>query len=760
MNPAFAFAAAHAIGAVASHLRSVAGPAPNAGWAKIRAEAGIPDPTVVRSTEQFEQLKSVSNRGTISYANTLQGVHDLIRMFHQAAPLVGQNGEIVTSPVSYSWLKNRLAMHGVDLSIPGEVGAPGIAIDWLNLVAMEATAAPLERAVRAWHRNFGLDDDAAEKWRAELDFHFRRDGVSRNNDRELLTNPYASFSTLDAERLGWLGFIDDFGRKRLYRADGVTRPEDEILRRWLHVKLPPPQELYVWAQRNLWNKEIALEYNLDFAFENSPVAIAYAKRQGEGVRPENVPGFPELPGAGEDETDWVKLSMRAQARWPTFHEVCEMQRRLRPLDNNNPNSVVPGVLAWTEQNTKDALKVHGYSPPLANRMMGLVYEPLNIRIINHVLFEALRFPEIAREVEQVTQPGTDWVTNAFLDHGFTPPISRLAANAIRKTAEERYYTERNNLQEKIRRDSRDMVLHRYGLGLYANQDAAVVDLVGKYVTREMAFDLLGQVDLKIRTEFVETATKEVKAAFMEGKLTVEQAGAQLQVLGVNDVRRAFYIQEWVWQKNDRQRMLSTTEIIHAAKSGIMTPAVALARLVNLGWTAPDAMVELALAQHEIDVAAAKVANANAAKVIAANVKAQHEQAAAKKAQDKLNAAAAKAAKKLHEQEEEAPLHEVMAETKYDATALINLNAWTKADAAGDENKAASEIAKAAHAYTELLLTQLKLKRISPKVASEIQPVEPVAVPPLEANPGTGAGATSPAPQPGAASTNSGGTGNP
>ena len=200
-------------------------------------------------------------------------------------------------------------------------------------------------------------------------------------------------------------------------------------------------------------------------------------------------------------------------------------------------------------------------------------------------------------------------------------------------------------------------------------------------------------------------------------------------LGVSQDRVAMYVQEWVWQRNDRQRIASTGEIIAALKAGLITPDLALARLVNIGWAAPSAMVELALAEHEIAAAAARASSAEASKIIAADIKAQREAAASLKTKQAAAAKAETAQEKAAKLAQAAPLEQDAAISKYKALSLLDLEAYNSAAKKGKEEKMQAEIEKATHAYKELLLTQLKLVQEGGLKHGQAIEVEPLAVPP-------------------------------
>jgi len=77
--------------------------------------------------------------------------------------------------------------------LPGDATAPSDAKDWLEIVRMSATAAPLGDAMR--HGTVpALGHAEAVSAQREFDFHLQRDGISRDQDRWLLKYPYAHWT--------------------------------------------------------------------------------------------------------------------------------------------------------------------------------------------------------------------------------------------------------------------------------------------------------------------------------------------------------------------------------------------------------------------------------------------------------------------------------------------------------------------------------------------------------------------------------------
>src|SRR5208282_3093123 len=107
------------------------------------------------------------------------------------------------------------------------------------------------------------------------------------------------------------------------------------------------------------------------------------------------------------------------------------------------------------------------------------------------------------------------------------------------------------------------------------------------------------------------------------------------------------------------------------------------------------------------------------KSISSTLRAQREAAAAQKAAAAEQAKAARAAKKASDLAAGLPIEADTAAQEYGASALLDLDAYNKAVAKGDTDKAQAEIDKAIAAYGKLLSKQLSLKQAVPVEAGEV-----------------------------------------
>lgn len=694
-----------------------------------------------------------------------------------------------------------------------------LALQWRRLIDFSSAAPALPAVMHDYYRSLAFPLDERPVSERELFYNLQRAQYRRPEDRRQLLAPFARWSAIDALRMREADIVNPEVYRSLMQAAGLVRDDDHAFFRTLNrveptqmalalllrgrigpdeanrllalngvttqrgrdavlrsrFLLPDVATLQGWNVRNLWSDELQRRYDLDDGFQASPVAVFFSRIQGAGPPAEAEPGQPD------GETDWLKLGYRASRPLPGFGEAAEMQWRLRP-DPANPGLSVDGVTEpWTEANTRDVLRMRGYTEPVINRMIGVVHVPLNIRLINHVLSPLATHPDVAAAAQAALGHPTDWIESAMLDHGFAPPLAKIAAAGILAQADDRANAEKLAHEKRQRDENLKVAADLYERGLI--DGANFRQRYGnKFVTPEMADIELRLIDAALTMRIHDVKIKALRTAFMDGKLAPAQIGNEIAALGVSAERTAQYAEEWSWERAERTKILATGEILAALKTGLLSPSAASARLVNLGWNAPDALIEIAQVQHSLQMAAAHQADSAATHQAAQAAKAHAEQikeekaaalAAAKATKEKL--AQEKLALKTGEGEVKAlsaaelktakevanAVHEkLLAQSEYYAKVHAANEVYAKAQAKGDTEKMAAEIDKEIAAHQKYLLDQIKLFEQNPEISNVLGPIDTEQAPGPAPGPGISppAGAT-PAAAPGATGA-AGGTGGP
>lgn len=727
-----------ALKALAAHAVSVAGPTAQAGFALARARAGVSDYAVTRKTEYETQRRSVLDRSSqYGYANTVPSFSEIARLLHQRS-LVDLNGEMGLSLNSWNWAKDRLAANGIDMALPGDATAPSDAKDWLEIVRMSATAAPLGDAMRAWNRTRHLGNAEAVSAQREFDFHLQRDGISRDQDRWLLKYPYAHWTPHDAMRLVWLEVVPETERIALFRAAGISHPSDDLYARWMHAGIPAPEQLIEWAQQAVWDDGIAQRFGLDQRFLESDTAKIWATKQGAGYMPDvgNAPPNPQ--------TEWLKLAFRAAARMPTKNEAIMLQRRFRPSDRAAGESVVTGESPWIEDDTRDVLKSEGFSDVVTKNLLALVHEPLQSRTINIVLTSLHKHPELEAYTHDLYNSDVDWVENAFRDQGHREEVARLLAKTYRARAEDAANADRDNNEKKQNAYRHELARKWYMSGLYTDEQAHDA-LISPDFPDAMAAEEIVLMGRELRLELATVTTKEIREAFLDGKISVAQVGAQLNAAGIAQWRLVQLVQQWVWEKNESRRVLVTREILKLHKEGLIDSGTALVRLVNLGWTEPDAILEVSLIDREIQAATIRAAESATEKQRSLAERKLREEKSELRRKTTEAERLSKLARKTASDVLTAPLEQEELVKTYLAESNADLAAYAKADVKEDDLAKEAIVAKASARYAKWLAAQIKLRAKSKVVENAVGPIdtERISVPPESEGDSDDAGTASP-----------------
>lgn len=101
-------------------------------------------------------------------------------------------------------------------------------------------------------------------------------------------------------------------------------------------------------------------------------------------------------------------------------------------------------------------------------------------------------------------------------------------------------------------------------------------------------------DVKRYNTFIASAVNRVKAAFLAGRMDVDEASAQLDALGLPVDQRDDYLTLWDIDRNTISKQLTPAQIRQAFKKNMIDQEAALARLVAQGYARDDAELYLEL----------------------------------------------------------------------------------------------------------------------------------------------------------------------
>jgi len=112
-----------------------------------------------------------------------------------------------------------------------------------------------------------------------------------------------------------------------------------------------------------------------------------------------------------------------------------------------------------------------------------------------------------------------------------------------------------------------------------------------YQASETAF-ILDLYDYKRKLSMAQAAIGQIRKTFLAGRITPEQAGVDLDGLGVDPIAKAAYLQIWEVEAKVELKSLTASEIGNSYKAGGYSDAQALAAVEALGYTALDAQLFL------------------------------------------------------------------------------------------------------------------------------------------------------------------------
>lgn len=689
----------------------------------FRNDFGYNDIARARRLQYILDWNSTINRSGPNFCPLRFNVSQAIQVFNQSPwPELGVN------PQGAEELRRRLARNlrclGIEANIrdssdnvPESAGEAFYdSHEWQRLIDMSCAAAPLGDVLRDWHRSVPLGNLEASVDDDDLKYNFERAQVRRMHDRQLMKYPWVAWTIQESAKLKWMHGLEAPMHKSLLASGGCTRDRDIEYAESLTRRLPDPTTLMSWASKQLWDNDIVQLLQLDDGWNESEIARFFCRAQG--ILNEATP-FPNEPAGLRD---WVRLGFRDARRVPSHAEAQHLQYKLRPSAAGNDASIIPGVAAWTPAMTTAALKHGGIPHQIAQQITGASFEAAPLHMLSVILTPLLEHPNVRQLAEQLYPGPNDWITEALKDHGFTQPFCELATAAIRQEATDKHNAEMIASRKAIEHARRDSVLKRYQIGIL-NRFDAVNRLVGPQYDQSMANNAINVIDSEVDAHIVEVKVGAIKDAFFSGQMNLGATSTKLDEIPIVDIRRDKYLQEWQWERTTNMKHQTTGEILAVMKAGLTTPAQTIQRLTNLGWANPDAIAEVALTQHAMQVTAAKsIASAQqhqAAAIQHAATTMQHN--AAKAQRDAANRA--KTQLIIDKNVAKAAHVKLLAQSEYFAKVHAANDRYKAAEKKNNQELMDKEIQLEFAAYQRWLLDQITLLEQGKEVQREIGPLD-------------------------------------
>lgn len=349
---------------------------------------------------------------------------------------------------------------------------------------------------------------------------------------------------------------------------------------------PTPSDLVLFAVREVWDTDARRRLGYDQEF---PEPFRYwMSKQGMdwGER------FTGADGRQYPSVNWPLAYWIAHWRTMSPTEAYRAVHLLRPDRLWRYQDIAPGVTPFQVADLRAVLKVADYPQPIRNWLAAIAFNPLRLTDIRASYQEGLR--------------NRQWVVDQLLDRGYV----RDDANSVADLWGQRNRIDRRRLiRNQIANSTRALIreiLGGYYDGLVPRADA-IQRLQDVGFTAGNAGRMLDVEDSRLLRKWIRTFLASMRRHYLSGALNQGDLLAGLRAARISDARALQYVRQWTSELTTERKTLSTSQIAQAVAAGLLTPAMALVRLGNLGWPAPDAALLLAKAEQQLALTRSRVA---------------------------------------------------------------------------------------------------------------------------------------------------------
>lgn len=371
-------------------------------------------------------------------------------------------------------------------------------------------------------------------------------------------------------------------------AAGLVSPASQ--NQWIAGQrpLPSPGQLVEWGSRDLWNGAAVEALGLDAEFP--PALSWWMQRQGWAELP--ATGF--AGGANAPAVDPWDMVWRAHWRMPSLSQVVQASRIIRPDNLAQWRQIVP-TMTVPPQAAIDAIhKAEGYSPPVRNWLVALTFKRLR--------------PTQAVRLYALDKRPRAWLIGQLLDYGYTAEAAGDYADMVDAQIADKEEAIARKERAKARADLVKELERGFSLGTLTR--AFVLDrLAALEYDPRAAESALEAIVARENLKVVEESIKRLRKAYLDGEFAPAELAQRLSSVGVLPEVTQRYLALWTLQRTQSRRMFTTSKLQSLVAEGKMLPAVALVRLVNLGWSNPDALLMLAESAARADALAKRQAHA-------------------------------------------------------------------------------------------------------------------------------------------------------
>lgn len=435
------------------------------------------------------------------------------------------------------------------------------------------TPLPLEHCVQ----QYWLRPENREFWHNEI----KRHGYALNDRTQYLTSFGAPYTLPIAFSAFYRGNIDQRTLFDHISANGYPGLVNHEVIRDTMRPIPPPSDLIAFSVREVWDNTVVQRFGYDeeypFHFDYWMSQQGFKWGQGQvlhnGLQLSNI-NWP----LAYWRSHWVAMSPgQAYAAW----------HRVRPERLDQLRELIPGIEPFTWEHLNDALKIADY-PPAVRKWLAAQS------------FALPRLIDIRQAyVQEVRDEG--WAIDQLRDRGMLPSTARDITALWRSMRERQDSTAVRAVERSAAGKIAREVLQGYRLGLI-DRLSAYRRLFALGVAEPSINPLLEAEELRSRREEIMAVVKAIKRDYFDGSVSQAEALSSLVSAGVVPSSATNYVRSWSIQRTFKRRMLTSSEILRYTKEGLIAPEVARQRLLNLGWSNPDAILAVQSATNSLAAA--------------------------------------------------------------------------------------------------------------------------------------------------------------
>lgn len=410
----------------------------------------------------------------------------------------------------------------------------------------------------------------------------------RQEDAEKIVNSWSvRLSPIDALHLKHRGVISDNELTEYLFASGITREVDRERIIKLGQVVPTPSDAVLFAVHDVFEPhlvgrvEATEEYSQQIGLQELFQATGIGKTYIQGISPST-----------NDIVDVGLLYWLAHYRHVSPTQVYDMFHRLRPgrlhkwaLPDQNPAQVA--AMETGLDTVRRLLKLDDYNPFWRDRLAAIAYRVVG-RIDVRRMYKVGTFgpPQgsdgfnTVNGVNVAVGPAERELVESYKDMGYSPPD---AVNLAFFTAAQN--TETTN--SRIRQSVKTAVCAAVETGLASDAQNTQI-LIDAGVPQAEAETIVQACKLRAHVNQVKRAVKYIRRAYLGGRITLDNAVAALNQIGINQQAITRYLEEWTLDLSARAKEPQAAQLCEWYGNGLITVTDFNQRLLRLGWTQADA----------------------------------------------------------------------------------------------------------------------------------------------------------------------------